>query len=204
MQVTDSTWVPAVGIQPVRKYNRAWRIAAASACRVQPRSAVFRVYCITNMETGQRYVGATKRSLAARWSDHVRLAFGPARKTQGSALSLALRKYGAKSFRIAILNETDDLQVSFQVEKFWIRELGTKIPNGYNMTDGGRAHYRWPRAVRIKMRNTQLARMANPENRKRLSAARTRLQRQRAERRGRRSRVFKAAAARLAIRTEFP
>jgi group I intron endonuclease len=49
----------------------------------------------------------------------------------------ALRKYGFATFEWTILAEDDDNEWLCLMEQKWIKLLGTKVPNGYNHTDGG-------------------------------------------------------------------
>lgn len=177
-----------------RRYNRAWRKAAkgCSGPRTQPAKAPFRVYLILNKVTDAGYVGVTKRPILTRWGSHLERAFTTERKGQGSQLSKAIRKYGPRAFSIRVLSEALNAVVAHQLETFWIRELRTLDPRGYNMTEGGKAGFRWSRKTIVKMRRSQKARMADPAARERLRKARTRPQRQMAERKGRRARQWSA------------
>ena len=186
-------------------YNEAWRAAARAACgqRSGPSAAPYRIYLIRNMLSDEGYVGVTKRPLYVRWWAHVTRLTDPKRKKQKSALSTAIQEHGRKAFTISTLSEALNETAAYQLEKFWIRELRTLAPGGYNMTDGGRKGYRWSRTVRVKMRNAQLARMSDPQRRERLRKARTRLERQRAELRGRRTRRWKATLVKGTTRVMF-
>ena len=95
------------------------------------------VYCIENVVTRKRYIGVTTTTISVRWNAHVYRAMrGTSSKT---ALSCAIRKYGPESFRIEEIASLQDRTWAelCDLEKTLIRELGTKAPNGYNMTDGG-------------------------------------------------------------------
>ena len=167
-------------------------MARACGPRTHPSPAPYRVYLIRNKVTDEGYVGATKRSLFTRWDAHIYRSRDPHRKGQQSLISGAIRKYGRGGFEVKVLSEALNEAAAYQLERFWIRELRTFMPAGYNMTEGGRAGYRWSRKMRCRMRDIQIARMADPQNRRRLVEARTRLQRQRAELRGRRTKRWKA------------
>jgi len=93
------------------------------------------IYLARNTVNGKGYVGFTF-DLERRKQGHTRDA------TDGSKLAFhcAIRKYGWKAFEWTILFEDDeegDRDWMGWWEKKFIRELGTKCPNGYNMTDGG-------------------------------------------------------------------
>ncbi len=213
MQVTDPTWVPPVGAQPPRKYNRAWRLAAASACRSRPTPAPFRVYAVTNTENGLQYVGATQRSLKGRWGYHVERALkGRDGKRSTSDLSKAIRKYGAASFSIRVLSEALNAKAAYDLESFWIRELKTLNPSGYNMREGGRTGFRWSSRMRVKFRKAQSSRMQSPDNVQRLRDARTLHQRRQAFLKGKRNKMLRDKAKTSTptgftlrtVRTAFP
>lgn len=54
--------------------------------------------------------------------------------SDNSPIHYAINKYGKDNFKLEIIEWTDNYN---EREKFWIRELNTKSPNGYNITDGG-------------------------------------------------------------------
>jgi len=91
------------------------------------------VYLITNNATGRRYVGKTEKLLAERWGAHLRSA----KKNPKTYLHKAIHKYGPEAFNTSVLFTGEDSAALCEVEKFWISELKTKVPNGYNLTDGG-------------------------------------------------------------------
>lgn len=54
----------------------------------------------------------------------------------GVLINRAREKYGIEAFGFEILKECDDKELDFW-ETYYIKELNTKAPNGYNLTDGG-------------------------------------------------------------------
>lgn len=185
MELTDSSvFIQRRPGMSRRRYNRAWRQAVKSTCgvRVGPAPAPFRVYVIINKVTDEKYVGVTKRQLYYRWSGHMTRSRDKNRKKQQSALTAAIQKYGKEAFTIRALSETLTEAVGYQLEKFWIRELQTQVPNGYNMTEGGRAGFSLSQKIRRKISKAQKLRMADPAVRDRLRQSRTRPQRQIAQR----------------------
>lgn len=85
------------------------------------------IYCIENLVTGKKYVG--KRSAKSEGDSY----FG-----SGIALADAIKKYGKKNFKKTILEDNiPDNALANERERHWIKELNTKKPNGYNLTDGG-------------------------------------------------------------------
>lgn len=89
------------------------------------------IYKITNTVTGQLYVGQTSRTINERFGDHVKNS-----KTGTTYLYSAMRKYGKDSFNVELVEECPD-SVLDEREIFWISELKSKAPTGYNMSDGG-------------------------------------------------------------------
>ena len=49
----------------------------------------------------------------------------------------AIRKYGAKNFRVNLLGEYDTVKRALVSEQYYINKLNCRAPNGYNLTDGG-------------------------------------------------------------------
>jgi len=57
----------------------------------------------------------------------------------GSGLYIlrAIKKYGKENFKKEILCECNSKEELDQKEIYWIKNLNSKVPNGYNFTDGG-------------------------------------------------------------------
>jgi group I intron endonuclease len=91
------------------------------------------VYLARNKVNGKCYVGKTIHDLADRRKSHERDALGGV----PWIFHNALRKYGFDAFEWSVLSEDGDDEWLLLMEQKWIRRLGTKTPNGYNMTDGG-------------------------------------------------------------------
>lgn len=92
------------------------------------------IYVITNTQNGKQYVGQTNNP-HKRWMAH---------KNQGKIseypLYRAMRKYGIDSFKFEIIEETTTDFVN-EREVYWIKQLNSLSPNGYNLTPGGEALY---------------------------------------------------------------
>jgi group I intron endonuclease len=99
------------------------------------------IYVITNGITGKSYVGQTRQPLQRRWRGHIQLA----RKGVRTVLYAAIRKYGELAFTIApIATCLSDPGI---VEAEFIKVRGTKVPTGYNLTDGGDGVVGLPREI---------------------------------------------------------
>ena len=110
-----------------------------------------RVYLATNKTNGKMYVGKTTKTLEARKKGHQK----GARYGQGCFKS-AIRKYGIDGFTCEELFVSDS-EISLNLKEVeYIRDLNTKSPNGYNLTDGGEGLSNPPEEVRLKMRMAML------------------------------------------------
>lgn len=92
------------------------------------------IYLRTNKINGKKYVGqATNLEVRQKtWKSKNHYA--------GKAIYNARNKYGVDNFGFEILKECDDKELDYW-EKYYIKELNTKVPYGYNMTDGGEASW---------------------------------------------------------------
>lgn len=89
------------------------------------------IYLRTNKFNGKQYVGQAT-DLKTRQYNWKCLT----QKYAGTAINNARKKYGIDAFDFEILKECNDDELDYW-EKYYIKELNTKIPYGYNMTDGG-------------------------------------------------------------------
>ena len=94
------------------------------------------VYVIENKLNSKRYVGQTVRSIEERWKENCK------RTSDCSAIANAIQKYGKKNFiinTVYIATSTEELN---KKEQYFIKELNTLKPNGYNLTTGGLGYKR--------------------------------------------------------------
>jgi len=91
------------------------------------------IYKITNNVNGKIYIGQTKKALSQRIAEHIK---GNA-KGNKTPVHRALNKYGLESFTISVIDEADTKEILNEKEIYWIKFLNCKIPNGYNIADGG-------------------------------------------------------------------
>lgn len=95
---------------------------------------MYNIYLITNLENNKKYVGLTKFSIAERFYQHVK---------RGFLLIEAIKKYGEDKFFIELIEEVDTAGRAYELEQYYIREYNTKVPYGYNLTDGGDGIFGW-------------------------------------------------------------
>jgi group I intron endonuclease len=110
-------------------------------------------YLITNKINNKGYVGITTRSLDRRWYEH-RFVFNSC----GKLLSKAINKYGEQAFEIMPIASAKTLKNLKEVEKDLIVQFQTKVPFGYNLTDGGDGLFGYKQSEEQKKRNGDLKR----------------------------------------------
>ncbi len=89
------------------------------------------IYLVTNTINGKHYVGQTQ-DMDRRKKGHKRDA------EKGSSLIFhrAIRKYGWDAFEWKALFVVEGRALN-RWERYYIKRLNTRSPNGYNLTDGG-------------------------------------------------------------------
>jgi group I intron endonuclease len=95
---------------------------------------MYKIYLIANIKNKKQYVGITKFSIEERFSQHVK---------RGFLLTEAIQKYGEQNFWIQLIEEVESAERAYELEMYYIKEYNTKVPNGYNITDGGDGIFGW-------------------------------------------------------------
>ena len=95
---------------------------------------VYNIYLISNLENNKKYVGLTKFSITERFYQHTK---------RGFILTEAIKKYGEDKFFIELIEEVDTAGRAYELEQYYIKEYNTKVPYGYNLTDGGDGIFGW-------------------------------------------------------------
>ena len=103
------------------------------------------IYKIVCTISSKIYVGKTKQKLDTRMTQH---KYDSRKGSPG--IGAAIRKYGWENFTIEIIEECL-LESLDEREIFWIAELNSKAPNGYNLTDGGEGLVNPSEETRAKM-----------------------------------------------------
>ena len=125
------------------------------------------IYLRTNKINGKQYVGQViTRRFKTRQSDWNNLK----RPYAGIFLNRARAKYGIDAFDFEILKECEDEELDYW-EMYYIKELNTKTPNGYNLTDGGDGMkgYHWSEESKRKISEKAKGRKHTEESRKKMS-----------------------------------
>jgi hypothetical protein len=90
------------------------------------------VYKVTNLETGEAYIGATTRSIEDRKSDHIQKA----NKGVGGYFQEAIGTYGPDSFSWEQIDTANNSNELAEKEKQYILQYNSK-DKGYNADSGG-------------------------------------------------------------------
>lgn len=92
---------------------------------------MFLIYVLTNVKTGERYVGQTSQSIESRFTKHVHSSIST--RFQHIKLYKAINEYGLENFDYDIICFTDTPDDD---ERYWIAKLDT-YHHGYNSNSGG-------------------------------------------------------------------
>jgi group I intron endonuclease len=99
------------------------------------RTSVHSIYCAVCLANGKLYVGQTRRSVAVR---RCHAEHESREENLERAFPKALKKYGTENFAWFVIGKTDDDDEAAEMETALIHQLGTLLPEGYNMIDGRR------------------------------------------------------------------
>lgn len=117
------------------------------------------IYLRTNTVNGMQYVGQTN-DMNRRERDWNCLK---KQKYANYLLSKDREKYGLDKWESKVLKECDDSEGDYW-ERYYIKELNTKFPNGYNMGDGGKGAFGVVHTEEQKNRQSQLMKGKTPWN----------------------------------------
>ena len=125
------------------------------------------IYVRPNLINGKKYVGqATDLKVRQnRWNNLNQPYAGP-------AINAARAKYGIDNFGFEILKECKDDELDYW-EKYYVKELNTKAPYGYNLTDGGggMSGYTLSEETKKKMSECHKGKHRSEETKRKLSEA---------------------------------
>lgn len=127
-------------------------------------------YRVTHLPSGKAYIGITTGTAQRRWAAHRRAARSG--KNVGSRLHDAIRKHGAKQFKVETLFVCGDWGYACEMERRLIAACDT-LRAGYNATEGGQGTVGFVPSdeTRQKLSAVRLGKPKSPEHRAAISAA---------------------------------
>lgn len=125
-----------------------------------------RIYAITNKENGKQYVGQTIKAVQRRFADHKRQS-----AFNDYPLYRAFKKYGFDTFEVKELDTAQDKAELDTKEIYWIEELNTLLPFGYNAILGTPGTGELSQESKDKKSNSMKKRWQDPEYREKVTAA---------------------------------
>lgn len=123
-------------------------------------------YLISSITSGSQYVGITTESIKRRWSNHI----AASKAGSKTALHAAIARFGSADFVVEQIASGLSLDGVCKAEVTLINQIGTKSPNGYNMTLGGTAHAQTA-ATRVKIGMAARGRKMSRASRDKISKA---------------------------------
>ena len=88
------------------------------------------IYILTNKVNGKQYIGQSV-DIKARLSQHFNTH-------SNQLISRAIQKHSAEQFEVKVIEYPHVSKEALNaIEKWYIHKHHTKVPNGYNVTDGG-------------------------------------------------------------------
>ena len=110
------------------------------------------VYKTINLVNGKIYVGIHVRGK----KDYL---------GSGRILAKAINKHGRANFKRIDIDEFDSIEVGLAKERFWIQELNSMVPSGYNLNGGGGGNFNPSRETRELLRISRLGKPVSEETR---------------------------------------
>ena len=108
------------------------------------------IYVFTNKINGKKYVGQSVNP-TERYKQHLRN-----KNNKHIIFYNAINKYGIDNFDFEIIETNIPIDKIDDREKFWIKELNSMKPNGYNMTEGGEGTQGYVHTEESKQRMSML------------------------------------------------
>lgn len=126
---------------------------------------MYAIYIITNTVNAKQYVGIAA-DLERRWKRH-------RNANEGQLIHKAIKKYGLDAFVFTHIADAFDAESAKMIERLLIAERNTKMPHGYNMTDGGDGTMGMLKTEehKQKLKDSNKKAYENPELRAKIGAA---------------------------------
>lgn len=121
------------------------------------------IYSITHIESGKQYIGQSVNCFD-RWKSHT------TPKKGATGIKGAIMKWGVDAFTFSVLEECKKKELN-EREVWWILELCTLSPAGYNLTSGGGQGTFVSDETKEKMSAANMGKTKSEEHKRKLSAA---------------------------------
>lgn len=95
------------------------------------------IYKVKNKINGKIYIGQTN-NLKRRFNEHMN-----DKRSEHQPFGRALRKYGLANFDIKIIDSSNKKEEINKLEIYYISKFNSKVPNGYNVANGGDGGSNW-------------------------------------------------------------
>ena len=97
------------------------------------------IYSFTNLINNKKYIGQSINDNNIRYKNHLYSSQNQNSLDYESPLHRAFRKYGIENFKYEILAmNIENFDILNELEKYYIKEFDTLVPNGYNIEEGGK------------------------------------------------------------------
>jgi group I intron endonuclease len=115
------------------------------------------VYKITNKINGKMYIGQTISSIEERWAGH---CYNSSRCTR---MKNAINKYGKENFSIEVIEICSTQEELDEKETFYIKQLNTLSPNGYNLKLEGKGKGMYSEEAKLRISAGLTGKKQSPE-----------------------------------------
>ena len=98
------------------------------------------IYCYTNLINNKKYIGQTINP-QQRFNAHKSAVTNTTSAEYDAPIHRAMRKYGYENFEYSVLaqlNDDRDIDLLNEIERYYISKFDSRIPNGYNILQGGK------------------------------------------------------------------
>lgn len=131
------------------------------------RTKMYEIYLIEHIATGKKYVGCTSKGYENRIKQHIRMAFW----RPATYLHRSIATHGVDAFSFSRIDTAESVSHMAERERYWIKELATLAPHGYNLTTGGESGFDFCGPIKAKLVRVNKGRVQSEETRKKKSDA---------------------------------